>query len=167
MPGFVTVAGHECRCTDDVTDGTFVNELTAGLDAGTHVGIGCAADPKTLFFCDTNEFQTLFPRSAERLFGVNGLACEKRCLGNFKMLVGTGDVEDEVNIGIGKHIMHRFVQLGNVVLFNRTFCAFADQIADTDDFDVLKLVGNIFQIDAGNGTDTDNTDSCHDKFSLY
>ena len=41
------------------------------------------------------------------------------------------------------------------------------QITDTDDFDVLKLVGNIFQIDAGNGADTDNTDSCHDKFSLY
>ena len=75
-------------------------------------------------------------------------------------------IEDDIDLGICKQRVHIVIQLGDVVVFLCIFRTFADQVADTDDLDVAEHVRDIFKIDTGNASDTDNTDLFHERFSF-
>ena len=161
MPGLVAVAGKVGGSTHDIADGALVDELTAGLNAGTHVGVGSACDPQTLLLGQLDQLNALLPGSAQGLLGVDGLTCQQGGLGDLVVLVGAGDVQHDVHLGIGEQLVHIVVELGDVVLLDRIFSALADEVADADDLDVLESLGDVLQVDAGNGADTDKADSFH------
>ena len=161
MPGLVAVAGHEGGGTDHVADSSLVNELTAGLDACAHVGIGCARDPESLFLGQSDQLHAFLPGCTQGLFGVDGLTRQESGLGDLEMLIGAGDVEHHVHLGVCKQLVHIVIELGNVVFLDGVLCPLADEVADADDFNVLEAVGDVLQVDARNGTNAYEADFCH------
>ena len=161
MPALGASAHHEGRSPHDLPDSPLVDELTAGLDARAQEGVGCAADHKTALLRQLHQLHALLPGSPQRLFGVDVLPRQQSGLGDLVVLVGAGEIQHDIHLGIGEQLVHIFVELGDTVLLDGRFGALTDQIAHADDLDPVKHLGNVLQIDAGDASDAYDTDLFH------
>lgn len=75
------------------------------------------------------------------------------------MLVGSCDIQNDINIRVGEKLIHIVVQLRDIVLLYSVLRAFSDKVADADYLDILEHIGDIFKIYAGNSAYSDKTDS--------
>ena len=166
MPALGAAAHEEGGGARDVTDGALVNELTAGLDARAQEGVGGSADHQALFLGQLDQLRALLPGCAQGLLGVDVLPCQESRLGDVIVLVRAGEIQNNIHLGISEQLVHILVELGDTVLLDGVLRTLADEVADTDDLNVLEQGGDILQIDAGNATDTDDTDLFHGDFSL-
>ena len=132
MPGFHAMTGHDKATADRSTDQAPIDQFTAGLNAGTHEGVGCTADCEAEFLGKAYQFFTFFQIGAQGLFRINMLAGQQSSLGNFKMLIGTGQVKYDIDLRISKQFMHCIVDFGNAVFSLGFFSTFTNQVTDSN-----------------------------------
>ena len=72
------------------------------------------------------------------------------------MLIGSCEIQDDVDLRIGEGIVHRLVKLRDVVVFLSVLSSFADEIADADELDLLEGLGDVLQIDAADRAAADH-----------
>ena len=96
------------------------------------------------------------------------LAGFQRGLAHFKVLVGTGEVQYHFHFGIGKGVVHGFINSGHAPLLLRLFRTLAHQVAHADQFDLLERFMDILEIDAADiaHADHDGFDGLHILFLL-
>ena len=158
MPCLVAVADHEARAAHDVTDHTVIDQFAAGLDARAEERVRRAADPEPLFLRQRHDLLAFFERSGEGLFRIDVLARVQRRHRHVVVLVGAGDVQDNVDLRVGEELVHILVELRNVVVLHRIFRALRDQVAHADDLNFLEALRDVFEINAGNRAASDKTD---------
>ena len=169
MPSLVAVADHGAVGAHHVADESIVNDPAGSLDAGAHESVRSAAHPKILLFCQGNQLAGLFHIHSQRLFGIHMFAVKQNLLGHFIVLVGTGQVEDDLHFRIVKGFVHIFINFrfpdsgACLDLFLHISHAFfgplRDQIAHADQIQFPENLGNILQIDAADGAHADHCDS--------
>ena len=94
------------------------------------------------------------------------LSCEQSGTRDLVVLIGTCEIEHDVDLGICKKLVHRVVDLGNAVLSLRLLSALANEVTNCDELYVAKSFLEILEIDAGNATDTDHSYLHHSLFLL-
>ena len=166
MPALGAAAHEEGGGSRDITDGALVDELTAGLNARAQEGVGGTADHEAALLGQLHQLHALLPGSTQGLLGVDVLPRQQGRLGDVVVLVGAGEIQNDIHLGVCEQLVHILVELGDMILPDGILGPLADEVADTDDLDVLVQVGDILQIDAGDTTDTDDTDLFHGDFSL-
>ena len=157
---------HHATAADDLAQQSFVDQLATALDARAHKGVGGAADPKSLFLSQLYQSSAFFKICAERLLRINVLACKQRRTGDLIVLIGACQIEHDVDLGIGKKLIHCIVNTGYVILFLRFFGALADEIAHRQKAHAFEGLFKVFEIDAADVTDTDHSHVHHNRSSL-
>ena len=96
------MACHHESAADDLAELARIEQSPAGLDACAHEGVGRTADDEPALCGKRDELLALLQRRAERLLRIDVLACKERCLRDIVVLIGTGLVDDDVDLVIRK-----------------------------------------------------------------
>lgn len=139
----MAVADHKGRSADGAANVAVVDEFPAGLDAAAQERVGCAAQHQALFLGKSHQLLALFKPGGQGLFTVNVLAGQQSGLGGIVMLEGPGQVQDDLNFGIGKQSLHGVVDLGEAVLFLRLLTFFPEQVVDAQNLHFLEDIGDV------------------------
>ena len=166
VPGLVAVAYHGAASSHDITDHAAVNEPPGGLDARAHEGVRRAAQAQPFFLRQGNELAGLVHIHTQRLLAVHMLAVEKSLLRHLKMLIGTGQVEDNLYLRVIECLIHVFIDfgLGSLSPFldlalhigRALFRSFGNKVAYPHQLHFPEGMGDVLQIDAADGAYTDH-----------
>ena len=105
MPAFVTVTHHESGRGDGFANRAGVDHITAGLQARAEESIGRAADAQAFLLSQCQQLLTVFAGDGERLFVIDALARVERRESDTGVGVGDGQVEDDLDFGIGQQFV--------------------------------------------------------------
>ena len=107
-----------CGDADDLADGALIQELAHGLELGSQEGVGSGADEEALLFCKLDDLVGLLEAVGQGLFAVDMLAGLQRCHGQAVVGGGIGEDDDDVDLGVIKHLLGS-VDLGDVPALGR------------------------------------------------
>ena len=165
MPGLVTVAGHVGGSTDGSADVAVVDKLAAGLNAAAKEGVRGNADEKAFFAGKVKKLFRVFPVDAHGLFAVGILSGAESLNCDPVVLAGSGKVNDDLDLGVCKHLVHILVDNGYVPVCGGLGASFGDEVANALEIDdVLKGLGEVFEIDGADVSVADDANcySFHD-----
>ena len=140
-------------------DPAVVDELATGLDAAAEEGIRRAAQQQAVLAGVFHLLDAVLTGAGQRLFAIGVLAGLQGHHIDELMLIGRGQVQHQLDLGIVHDLLVRENGLGDVVFFLSGQRALGDQVAHGDDLNgVRKNGGQVLQIDAGNISASDDSD---------
>jgi hypothetical protein len=156
MPALVPVTRHKGRRADRLADPAVVDELAAGLDAAAEEGVRRAADAHAFGLRRRQQRPALFAGDGQRFFVVDGFPRLHRRHRHVVVRVGDGEVDDDLDVGIGEKFVHRAGARDTMLLRLRARLIHdevraGDRVQDFEDFVCL-------QIDAADVAAADDAD---------
>ena len=106
MEGFRPTAHHERLCGDRRADRVCVQQLTAGLQTTTHKGIRRGAQQQVVGLGVLHQLFSILHVNGQRLFAVHVFAGFQRRHAYGGVLVGDGQVQHNVNVGVSQQFVH-------------------------------------------------------------
>ena len=160
MPRFVSVTGHIRSGAKRAADIAVVEQLAAGLDAAAHKRVGRDADEQPLFTAERKKLSRVLAVDRHRLLAVRVLSGFQRLNGDAVMLLRRRQVDDDLDLRIGEHVVHRLVNHRDIPVGGGLGAALGDQVADAlDRDDRMKELRKVFQINRADIAVSDNADS--------
>ena len=156
VPGFVAGGEHEGGEGDGAADGAGVEEVAGGLLAGAEEGVGGAADAEVFLLGEIEDLAAFGAVDAEGFFGVGVFAGVERLEGDGDVGLGDGEVEDDVDGGVGHELVDG-AGGGDVVLGGLGAGAVHVEVGDGGHVEDGEVLGAV-EIGVGDGAAADNAD---------
>ena len=132
-----------------------VYHFSRGLHRRAEEGVRRAAQDQSLVGGKLYKLRAELRSGRQRLFAVDVLARHERRLRHGVMLVGTGDVQYDVNVFVTEELVHILINARDAVFRHGALRLLADQVAHADDLHLAEEAGQIFQVDPADGADAD------------
>ena len=169
MPCLVAVAHHGAGGAYHVPDEAAVDEPPGGLDTGPQEGVRGAAQAQVFLLGQGDELRGLLHVHGQGLFGIGVLAVEQGLLGDLIVLVGAGQVQDDLHLRVVKGLVHVLIDFGlphirpggNLLLdvLDALLGPLWNQVADAHQVQLPEGVGDVLQVYAADGAYADHGDS--------
>ena len=160
MEGFRPTAHHERLCGDRRADRVCVQQLTAGLQTTTHKGIRRGAQQQVVGLGVLHQLFSILHVNGQRLFAVHVFAGFQRRHAYGGVLVGDGQVQHNVNVGVSQQFVH--CHGFGTKLFGAGLRCLHTQVCAGNKLQITKPFRDIFCIHL-----TDHAAADHANFTLF